>query len=274
MSFLYVDKSRCGGDGKCVRVCPSRVLEMDTDERIPRLVKDGQERCIRCGHCVAVCPHAALSLEPMRAEDCTRLEPDWRITPHQAEQLLKGRRSIRHYKDQAVDNKTIDAIIDIARYAPSGVNRQPVNWAVINDKQKVHQLAGIVIDWIRSLMADKSPLISSYRLDRHVAAWDRGEDWICRGAPSVVVTYAPKEDLLAPQESAIALTYFELAAVSYGLGTCWGGYVSMSVHHFQKAREFLGFSGRVACLGVMMLGYPALPYFRIPGRNKPHVKII
>lgn len=274
MSTIMIDKTKCAGDGKCVDVCPAQVLEIHDTTHLPQFVKDGEERCIQCGHCMAVCPHAAFSFDWLGARDCQRLNPDWRINPEQVEQLLKGRRSIRRYKDQPVENATLDTLIDIARYAPSGINKQPVCWALVNNKEKVHQLAEIVVNWTRSLIAANAPMATAFRMYKLVEAWDKNEDWICRGAPSVVVAYAPKEDSLAPQACTIALTYFELAAASFGLGACWAGYVSMAINNFEEARKFMGFSSRVTCLGAMMVGYPNVHYFRIPGRHKPHIKRI
>ena len=49
-------------------------------------------------------------------------------------------------------------------------------------------------------------------LDRVVAAWDAGRDLICRDAPHLVVTHAPKDDLTAPCACLLALAYLELAA--------------------------------------------------------------
>ncbi|HNX82217.1 MAG TPA: nitroreductase family protein [Candidatus Omnitrophota bacterium] len=274
MSFLSIDETKCSGDGRCVDVCPNKVLEINDKSHLPQVAGDGQERCIQCGHCVAVCPRGALSLACMRPEDCQRLNPDWRISPDHIEQLLKGRRSIRCYKDQPVEQETLEKVIDIARYAPSGINRQPVCWALINSKEKVHQVAELVVAWMRRLIAAGSPLVASFHMDNLVAAWERNDDRICRGAPSIVVVYGPKEDVLAPPACTIALTYFELAATSFGLGTCWGGYVHMALNNFEDARTFFGFSGRVRCYGAMMVGYPKPQYFRIPARNKPHIKRI
>lgn len=47
---------RCCGDGECVRVCPSNVLEVH--DGLARLARP--ERCIRCGACLVQCPEDAL----------------------------------------------------------------------------------------------------------------------------------------------------------------------------------------------------------------------
>jgi nitroreductase len=108
-------------------------------------------------------------------------------------------------------------------------------------------------------------------MKRMIAAWENGNDWICRSAPHVVIVYAPKSDMIAAQDSTIALTYFEIAAASMHLGTCWAGYLVMAINMSSEVRKFVFLSSRMACFGAMMVGYPRFNYHRIPIRNKPHI---
>jgi len=39
-------------------------------------------------------------------------------------------------------------LLDIARYAASGGNGQPVEWIVVHDKKKVHRIAELTIEWM------------------------------------------------------------------------------------------------------------------------------
>ena len=53
---------------------------------------------------------------------------------------LKQRKSVRAYLDQAVNSSQIHAILDAARYAPSGVNTQPWQVAIVmGDKKQALQ---------------------------------------------------------------------------------------------------------------------------------------
>ncbi|HEC58713.1 hypothetical protein LCGC14_0982530 [marine sediment metagenome] len=51
-------------------------------------------------------------------------------------EILKQRKSVRAYLDQAVEKEKINAILDAARHAPSGVNTQPWQVAVVTGKAK------------------------------------------------------------------------------------------------------------------------------------------
>ena len=69
---------------------------------------------------------------------------------------MRSRRSIRNYKLQPLPRETLAAVIDLARYAPSGHNGQPVRWTVIQDAGDVQRMAGLVADWMRHLVGGKT----------------------------------------------------------------------------------------------------------------------
>ena len=71
-----------------------------------------------------------------------------------------------------VDKETIRRILDVARYAASGGNGQPVQWLVVHDPAEVHALAGLTIDWMNTLRNSNHPL-SGYGSFNHqsVGTW-------------------------------------------------------------------------------------------------------
>lgn len=271
MKFFSVDRYRCVKCGACLASCPIKILKMDETMRLPVMVSKGEKICIRCGHCISVCPHRAISLQYMHHDHGIPLRHDWRIPPEKLEHFMKGRRSIRAYKKEPVDKAKLAKLIDIARYAPSGVNAQPVRWEIIYYKDRVHGLAQRVIGWMRTQIDGGSPLAKTLRMKRIVGAWDKNNDWVCRGAPHLVIAYAPKNDMAAAQDCTIALTYFELAAASAGIGTCWAGYASIAINMSNMVRRHVFLSNRMNCYGAMLVGYPKFNYHRIPARNKPHI---
>jgi len=272
MSIFEVDKKTCRGDGKCVEICPVGILRMNEKERVPEFIPGGEELCINCGHCFAFCPPGSIRLAGMGSADALRLDHSQLPGAVQLELLLKGRRSIRTYKDDPVSRETIEKLLDMARYAPSGTNRQPVNWAVLSGRERVRETGGLVVAWMEGLLNSASPMAVSLRFDRLVEAWKNNEDRICRGAPCLAIAYGLKDDFLAAQSCLLAGTYLELAAFGMGLGACWAGYVNMAINESPAAKKFAGLSPRAAAGAVMMLGYPKYRYSRIPSR-KP-VKVL
>lgn len=271
MNLLTVDQQKCKRDGICAGVCPLGIIELETSETFPTMIDGGDELCITCGHCVAVCPHGAMSHADMSSEDCPSVRNEWFLGPEQVEHFLRSRRSIRAYKEKPVDRETLTKLIDIARFAPSGHNRQPVNWLMIYDSGEVYRLAGLVIEWMRNLIKDGSPIVAAMHMDRVVAAWETGVERICRGAPHVVVAHAPEDERTAPAACTIALTYVELAAPSFGLGACWAGYFNAAANFWPPMKEALSLPDGHVSFGAMMLGHPKYKYQRLPSRNEAQI---
>ena len=71
---------------------------------------------------------------------------------------LKKRRSVRHFTKDPVPKETILEILDIARYAASGGNGQPVQWIVVHDPKKVKKIAGLTIEWMKTLQNTNHPM--------------------------------------------------------------------------------------------------------------------
>jgi nitroreductase/NAD-dependent dihydropyrimidine dehydrogenase PreA subunit len=267
MITIEVDKRTCSGDGKCIEICPMHILKMNEKERVPEFIPGAGEACINCGHCFAFCPRGSIKLSTMDVKDALRLDYANLPSPAQVELLLKGRRSIRRYKDEPVTKELIEKLLDIARYAPSGINRQPVSWIAVMGKDKIHDLGGLIVEWIEGLLEDKNQLAVSFRFDRLVQAWKNADDLICRSAPCIVIAYGIKDDQMVPQSCTIAATYLELAAFGFGLGACWAGYVNMAINMSDKIRKFTGLSSHATAGAVMMIGHPKYRYNRIPMRN-------
>jgi len=271
MIAISVDKKTCAGDGKCVEVCPMQILKINEVAKVPEFVMGGGDICIGCGHCFAVCPHGSIELSTMNVKDSAKFDLARMPDARQAEMFLKGRRSVRIYTDEPVTKESVEKLLDIARYAPSGINRQPVNWAVVLGKDKVHGLGELVWKWMDGLLNAKAPMAVSLRFDRLVESWRNGKDQICRGAPCMVIAYGVKDDPMVPSSCMIAGTYLELAAFGFGLGACWAGYANMAINSDAGAREYVGLSSRAAAGAVMMIGYPKYRYCRIPARNPARI---
>lgn len=271
MSLFTVEGEKCHRDGICVAVCPLRILELSDGSPVPTPVEGAEELCIRCGHCVSVCPHGAFSHADIPIADCLPVNEEFALRTEQAEYFLRSRRSIRTFKEKEIEREKLVRLIDIARYAPTGSNSQQVKWLIVNSREKVHALAGIVIDMVRYLLKEGDPTAKAYRLDRAVTAWESGEDVVSRGAPCMVFSHAPKESPISQVDCAIAHTFLDLAAPSLGLGVCWAGFFMLAAPHWPPLQQALALPEGHACFGAMMIGYPKYKYFRMPARKEAEV---
>lgn len=65
----------------------------------------------------------------------TYYNPRKNISFDEFKNLVVSRKSIRHFSSKEVSNEIFEKAIEIARYAPSGCNRQPYRFLVIKDKE-------------------------------------------------------------------------------------------------------------------------------------------
>lgn len=272
MNTPTLDRSACLEDGLCARVCPSGFLTAGSDGA-PCLAPEvpGAPRCIECGHCVAACPAGALSLGGIGAGALEPLRAGWRLDPDRVGQLLRGRRSIRAFRDEPLQRATLAALLETAQYAPSGHNAQPIHWTVVETRQGVRAVAEATAAWMRRTVESDAALAGALGLRGLLAQWDAGRDVLCREAPHLVVAHAPATDPGGTIAGAIALTYLDLAAVAAGAGSCWAGYVFIAAGSSPDVAAALGVPAGRRCCGATLVGRPAVKHLRIPARRAPTI---
>jgi len=274
MTPFHIDAETCARDGLCVAECPARIIRLLPSDPVPAPEPEFASFCIRCGHCVAVCPTGAFRLEGLGPDQCLEVRPERRITAEQAEQFLRGRRSIRTYTDKPVAREQLERLLALACHAPSAKNSQPWHWTVVAGPAEVRRLAGLTIDWMRAYIAERPKVAGLLGFTRVVAAWDAGVDRVCRAAPHLIVAHADKNWAYGPEDTALALGYLELYASALGLGTCWAGYFYAAVNAHPPLFEALNIPQRHKVYGAVMVGYPAYRYRRLVPRKAPVVNWI
>lgn len=271
MSLFIVDQKKCKRDGICAAVCPGQIIVQSDKKAFPSLLEHGEEFCINCGHCVAACPHGAITLAAMPLPDCPPIEKDLLPEAGTVKQLLLSRRSIRRYKNRPVPRKLLEELLDTARYAPTGSNKQQIHWTIFSGPDDIRKLAQMVIDFMNRMIPVITDDAVVKRFRRIVLAWDNGRDRILRDAPHLFVAHSPSDLSFPAADCAIALTYLEIYAHARGLGTCWAGYFTAAAGLHEPLIKTLALPAGHRCFGAVMLGYPQYSYHRIPGRNEPQV---
>lgn len=269
MKLVNIDKEKCRQDGLCAADCPVGIIHFKPGN-YPELVPSGEAVCLRCGHCVAVCPHGAVDHANVPLDECQLIDSALAVSRAQAEQFLRSRRSIRQFEKRPVEPEVIERLIEVASCAPTASNAQPVEWRVINDAERLHDLTGRVIDWIRSLLDEsRSGVVPYYPL--LVKAWDAGVDSILRSAPCLVVAMAPAQARHGMVDLTLALAYLDLAAPLFGLGTCWAGLLQGALLSNPELKQAIGIPPDTPFHYPMMIGAPAVRYHRLPKRKTPKI---
>ena len=270
MEILQINRELCIKCGICAGVCGDGIIEFQP-ETFPKQGGRFERMCIRCGACVAACPAGALTHKDIPIEKCPSIQSSLQIGAAQCEQFLRSRRSIRAYQDQPVQRNTVQQIIEIARFAPTGHNRQGVEWMVIDIKDTLLQIEKLAIDWIK-LEIQKAPQLAAIMdFPGLLGRQEKFHKGILRGAPVLIITHAEKNNRMASIDCVIALTYLELAAKSMGLGTCWAGMALVMATTFPPIQKVLGLPEGHQAYGCVILGYPKYNYVRLPARQEPKI---
>jgi len=268
VNLININQQTCNQDGICAAVCPAKLISFRKGE-YPTPVAEVADLCIRCGHCVAACPTSSLLHAEIPLEKCPLVQKELLLSAEQNVHFLRSRRSIRNYRDKPVSRETLQNLIEVARYAPSGHNTQGAEWLVLTDRDELNRLIGVVGEWMRWMLANMSEIALSIHLDLSLDRLEKGNDIVLRDAPALIVAHGLKEDRMAPSTSTIALAYLELAATGLELGTCWAGYFNAAATTFPPMMAALGLPEGHQCFGAMMVGYPKFSYHRLPERKEP-----
>ena len=269
MAFLKIDETKCKQDGICAAECPRRIITQIDDKSFPQVAEADEVYCMACGHCVAVCPHGALSVSGVDIENCPEIERAMVLSWDQAKQFLRSRRSIRVFKEKAIDRKTLEKLIETARYAPTASNAQNLHWTVIEGRDKLEALSQETINWMKRVIEVQPDSPQAYYFRPVVARWANGYDGILRTAQTLIVASAPKENANGLVDLSIALAYFELAALPLGVGTCWAGFLRGAMLATPELVKSMGLPEGHTWFYPMMIGYPKFKYHRLPERKAP-----
>lgn len=218
---LQIDVSKCVRCGACIADCPVRILKKDPEGR-PFVNAGRADDCMDCQHCLAVCPTAALSVNGHKPENTlpNKVRPSF----EEMRSLIQNRRTCRRYKQQNVAREKIDALLEAAAFAPTGVNARGLHLAVIDDIEVMNRFRQKVIGELRKAVSKGLPK-ALQRFAEIPEQFDKGNDVLFRTAPHMIAVSCAKEAHCSNIDPVIALSYIELTAQTLGLGTTWCGLV-------------------------------------------------
>jgi nitroreductase len=149
-------------------------------------------------------------------------------------EVIKTRRSVRSYKKDPIPDDVLKRVLNAARIAPSGNNRQPWKFIIIKDEERKKKMVELCEG--QKFVAEAPILIVACGRNIH---YNRG-GWM--GDYSMIV------------DVAIAMDHLTLSARAEGLGTCWIGSFDN-----EGIKKFLGIPEDVNVVALTPLGYPKNP---------------
>jgi nitroreductase/NAD-dependent dihydropyrimidine dehydrogenase PreA subunit len=266
MLDFRVQNERCTCCGLCVSDCPARIIARHDNEP-PVVAAENEENCLECQHCLAICPTGAISVFGLNPDDSLPVSAEvWPRLP-QLTHLLRGRRSVRQYRDENVDPQLIDRLLATVANSPTGVNNRSLTFTVIADKDELHRLREKLMQaLIETANEGRLPERFAYLQIAISAYVEHQADVIFRGAPHVLIVSAPPQSPCATEDVPIAITYFELLAQVAGLGTVWCGLLKLALEAVPELKSLVGLAAGHHYY-AMLFGHPAIAYSRTVQRD-------
>jgi nitroreductase len=177
-------------------------------------------------------------------------------------QAIRGRRSVRVYRPDAVERPEIEALIDAAIQAPSAINQQLWGFVVIQDRALLKRYSDEIKPTVLASLA-QSPLPSEFATTLRDPSYH-----IFHNAPALVVIYATSRDPFATIDCCLAAENLMLAAHGQGLGSCW---IGLSQGYFDhQAKSELGIPPQWQAVAPIIVGHPSETP-PVPPRRRPEV---
>ena len=268
-TYFKVDPSKCVGCGKCVNVCSGMVLELKDGAPVMKpFERFGWRGCWRCQHCLAVCPLGAISIFGKKPEDS--LPPPPPEMGEYMERLVVNRRSCRRFLDKNVEPKVITNILNAMAAAPTGGNAQSVEYTVIDDKDRVHEIwkaayAKMDADAKRHIYTHSFSDFYYSKMKESEKTVRKGDLLFC-GAPHLFIAHERCVGKWAEDSKVncnIATAYFELLCNAHGLGTTIMSYSAEVLNELApEARAMLNIPKDHYTGLIVGFGYPEIEYAR------------
>jgi nitroreductase len=148
-------------------------------------------------------------------------------------EAIRGRRSIRSFKQQNVPEETVEKLVDSAIHAPSAGNIQPWEFVIVRTQTVKKKLAKAALN---QKDIEEAPVVIVVCTDEKLSSMGYG----FRG-----------KTLYCIQDTAAATQNILLTAYSLGLGTCWiGAFNEYDVKKVLNAPE------GIKPVAIIPVGYP------------------
>jgi len=165
-------------------------------------------------------------------------------------EAIKGRRSVREFKPDPVDDKDLEKILDAGKSAPSAGNCQPWEFVVVKDGAIKQKLVRAALG--QSFIAEAPVVVV-----------------VCANIPRTSSRYGRRgAELYCIQDTAAAVQNILLTAYALGYGTCWVG-----AFDEESAAKAIKAPPNVRPLAIIPIGRPAekpTPTSRLPLKKIVH----
>lgn len=291
MGVMKVDETKCNKCGLCMKNCPFRAWEKDTND-IPK-IKENYE-CFSCYNCMVACPQDAISIVDPYHVDAGY----WKTDPHPLpakmplepkdeegnpiewntiEKAVFNRRSVRNFKDKPVPESLIQRVLEAGRFAPSGGNCQPWKFIVITNKaliDKINKEVYKILSSMYKLYLDDNMVKNLTSIIERIpftpgnvdprlilggmgTIFKVGEQFVSLGAPCIILLLGDERAISGTDLNiGIAGQNMNLVANSLGIKACWNGFIAKVINEVKSLQRKLGIKKPWVSVASLCIGYP------------------
>ncbi len=180
------------------------------------------------------------------------------------DEILKSRRSIRHYQERTVPLEIIKEIIAESTLAPSAGNEQPWKFIIVNNKEMLSRMSK---ESKKNILARIAANPNDYA-KKYEGMLQNESLNVFYNAPSLVIILGRSNLRNLYVDCALAASYFMMSATSRGLSTCWINF-GTEIRDPEMINE-LGIPENCKIVAPIVLGYPVkIP--PAPNRKEPEI---
>ena len=167
--------------------------------------------------------------------------------------ILKSRRSTRRFKPDLVSDEDLNAVLEAARWAPSGENLQPWKFIVIKNKETMEAIVDIL-------------------------PYKKFQAFLRNGPVLICIVVNSRKSKWIVLDGALCVQNLMLEAWARGLGTCFSAwYPTVPAKIEEQVKDLLNIPKNWIIITFTPLGYPVDEperAFRLPASRKPLDELI
>lgn len=181
-------------------------------------------------------------------------------------EAITGRRAVREYTTESLDELTVTQLIHAAMQAPSAKNVQPWTFTVLRNQKLLDQISEVSKALVLKTIAP--PL----HFDQLQSYLQDPKFHIFYHAPVLILISANADGSEVIEDCALAAQNLMLAAFAAGLGSCWIG-LAQNFLNSAEGKKLLGVPEGWVSVAPIIVGHPKSPAAPVP-RKKPEILLI
>jgi len=270
----FVNNELCIKCKLCIEVCPVNIIELNKENLIS-FIKEREKICLECGQCMAICSTDAIKIKKYNYKNNLKRIDKQDVDYEVFKNLLTTRRSVRNFKNKAVEKEKINEILQTLKYAPYGAEPNKVEITVIHNRAIIESALPLmekfldnIIKWVDNpiisrIIKFKKGAETFNTIKNHLYPISKLKNYklefgdrITRGAPVLIIFHAKKGAEEHTNNSLIYATYTMLATHSLGLGGAMNGIVPASINKDENIKDIFKIPKKHEAIISLMLGYP------------------